>query len=365
LRVAGAAQEIAVSKTYAATVLQPSTLAIGDAGIVRRGRLRSNAEHYAGLIRRIAAAEASRIFVLPQFAMQGSLGGLDAQGCIGASIDIPGPETDVLASAARDAGVYVAGASCERHMAFPGRYFQTGFLIGPDGALAMIARKLYAMTRKTRPGDVLDTYLEVFGADSLFPVAQTPLGRIGLVVGGDLNWPEVPRCLALRGAELLLNPVCAGPTFDHLSRAGGEVVARARAFENLAYVLTANMGTVEGDPTTPPPPWCVSRIVDFNGAEVALASAGADRWCTATLDLAAMRALRSRPTANFIAQLQPSLHAAEFARTDLWPANAFADGSPPSTERLIELERSSWTRLNERLRGTTHPPLHPDPMPSR
>ena len=65
-------------------------------------------------------------------------------------------------------------------------------------------------------------------------VAPTPLGRIGLTVCYDLRFPELYRKLASLGAEVITIPA-AFTLFtgkDHW-----EVLVRARAIENLAYVI--------------------------------------------------------------------------------------------------------------------------------
>jgi predicted amidohydrolase len=84
----------------------------------------------------------------------------------------------------------------------------------PDGAR-------YAESEVVIPGDKV-------------VVAPTPLGRIGLTVCYDLRFPELYRKLASLGAEVITIPA-AFTLFtgkDHW-----EVLIRARAIENLAYVI--------------------------------------------------------------------------------------------------------------------------------
>ena len=65
-------------------------------------------------------------------------------------------------------------------------------------------------------------------------VVDTPAGRLGLSVCYDLRFPELYRALAARGAEVLAVPSAfTQPT----GAAHWEVLLRARAIENLCYVV--------------------------------------------------------------------------------------------------------------------------------
>lgn len=70
-------------------------------------------------------------------------------------------------------------------------------------------------------------------------VVDTPVGRVGLTVCYDLRFPELYRQLVLRGAELLSVP----SAFTAVTGAAHwEVLLRARAIENLCYVIAPNQG---------------------------------------------------------------------------------------------------------------------------
>jgi predicted amidohydrolase len=72
-------------------------------------------------------------------------------------------------------------------------------------------------------------------------VVDTPIGRVGLSVCYDLRFPELYRILAQQGAEIFSIP-------SAFTKATGEchweVLLRARAIENLCYVLAPNQGGV-------------------------------------------------------------------------------------------------------------------------
>src|SRR5690606_15765827 len=72
-------------------------------------------------------------------------------------------------------------------------------------------------------------------------VVATPIGRLGLSVCYDVRFPELFRSLQAQGAEVFSVPSAfTAPT----GRAHWELLLRARAVENLCYVLAAAQGGV-------------------------------------------------------------------------------------------------------------------------
>jgi deaminated glutathione amidase len=70
-------------------------------------------------------------------------------------------------------------------------------------------------------------------------VADTPFGRLGLAVCYDLRFPELFRAMLDRGAELVAVPAA----FTAITgKAHWEILVRARAIENLIYVVAAAQG---------------------------------------------------------------------------------------------------------------------------
>ncbi|MFZ3451713.1 nitrilase-related carbon-nitrogen hydrolase [Arthrobacter sp. 7Tela_A1] len=76
-----------------------------------------------------------------------------------------------------------------------GAYFNTTWLVGPDGGTSARYRKTHLEPAEgwATPGDDLT-------------VAQTALGRIGFMTGSEVWFPEVARVLTVRGAELIVHP---------------------------------------------------------------------------------------------------------------------------------------------------------------
>lgn len=68
-------------------------------------------------------------------------------------------------------------------------------------------------------------------------IVDTPIGRVGLTICYDLRFPELFRALAQQGVDVFLVPAAF---MAHTGQAHWEVLLRARAIENTAYVVAAN-----------------------------------------------------------------------------------------------------------------------------
>ena len=151
-------------------------------------------------------------------------------------------------------------------------------------------------------------------AESLFPVVETEIGRLGAATCYDWLFPETTRALALNGAEVLIrvsaymDPWGATPPMDWWT-----LINRCRALENLAYVAAANQGARAE--YYPPFTWPGgSMIVDFDGRILSQADPGAgSKIVVGPIDLAALRAERRRRSGH-----QLLSHIRTEAYTDLY-----------------------------------------------
>ncbi|MBI5684949.1 MAG: carbon-nitrogen hydrolase family protein [Verrucomicrobia bacterium] len=106
-----------------------------------------------------------------------------------------------------------------------GKTFLTSYLIGPDGAVAGKYRKSHRLPD------------EAIALGDKLPVFDTPFGKVGLMIGTDLYWPEVPLVLALKGAELVL---CSSAPEPVPQSAPTDVLTRTRAFDDHVTFAYAN-----------------------------------------------------------------------------------------------------------------------------
>ena len=118
-------------------------------------------------------------------------------------------------------------------------------------------------------------------------IADTPVGRLGLSVCYDMRFPELYRELVLRGAEWLAMPAAfTVPT----GRAHWETLLRARAIENLCYVVApAQTGTHSSGRET----YGDSLIVDYWGQVLSRLAKGTG-VITAEIDLGKQAETRAR-----------------------------------------------------------------------
>lgn len=150
--------------------------------------------------------------------------------------DIPGPTSTRLGRLARQLGIHlVAGSFLERNSAV-GRAYNTSLLFGPAGELLARYRKMHLFDVDIAGAvSVRESDTRLRGDQVV--TAATPLGTVGLSICYDLRFPEFYRRLALAGAEVVAVP--SAFTF-RTGAAHWEILVRARAIENLVYIVAAN-----------------------------------------------------------------------------------------------------------------------------
>ena len=114
-----------------------------------------------------------------------------------------------------------------------GRFANRSFLISPNGDIAARYDKIHMFDVNVTETEV---YRESAGyrPGSAAVVAQTPFGNIGMTVCYDIRFPQLYRCLAQAGAQIITVPAA----FNHITGAAHwEPLLRARAIETGCYVL--------------------------------------------------------------------------------------------------------------------------------
>jgi predicted amidohydrolase len=252
-----------------------------------------------------------------------------------AAIDIDGPEYEALGKVATAQKLFLAGNAYERDRHFPGLYFQTSFVVAPSGEVVLRYRRLNSMFAPT-PHDVWTRYLDRYGIDGVFPVARTEIGNISAIASEEILYPEIARAHALRGAEVFVH---SSSEIGSPMETPKAIARRARAFENMAYIVSANTAGIEGAGLPLASADGNSQVLDYKGNVMAESNGGETFTAFADLDLAALRAQRRKPgMTNQLARQRLELFAATYAGS-VQPANALID--PAGGLRIPERDHFS------------------------
>ncbi|QAT87272.1 carbon-nitrogen family hydrolase [Corallococcus coralloides] len=151
---------------------------------------------------------------------------------------LDGPTLSRMAELARGTKTTLLAGSILEEGAPGGRLYNTSVLFGPDGARLAVYRKMHLFDVDVGDGATYQESAAVAPGTEVV-AADTVVGRLGMSVCYDLRFPELYRRLSKDGATLLAVPAAFTMMTgkDHW-----EVLLRARAIENQAYVLAPAQG---------------------------------------------------------------------------------------------------------------------------
>lgn len=152
--------------------------------------------------------------------------------------DGQGPIQDALGAWAQRLGITLVAGSVPLRGPEPDRVRAACLVYGPDGERIARYDKRHLFDVALANGD---GYQEsaTFAAGQSCIVADTPAGRLGLSICYDLRFPEHYRELVDQGAEILLAP---SAFTAQTGAAHWSVLTRARAIENLCYLIAPGQG---------------------------------------------------------------------------------------------------------------------------
>lgn len=254
-----------------------------------------------------------------------------------------GPEYAALGKLAEKLDIYLAGNAYESDEAFPGFYFQTSFIVAPDSKVILRYRRLISMFAPS-PHDVWEAYLDKYGLEGVFPVARTDIGNLACIASEEILYPEIARALALRGAEVFCH---SSSEIGSPLATNKDIAKQARAFENLAYVVSANTAGIAGTAMPLASADGNSQVVDWKGRVIAQSGDGETFTAFAGIDLAGLRKARRTPAmTNYLARQRPALFAAAYAAAAepfRGPDGMMAGGQPQVPDR------DYFTRAQEQI----------------
>jgi predicted amidohydrolase len=337
-------------------------------GVRQRSDIQRNLDHIAHLI--AAASWLSsldlpvRLIAIPEGALQGFTDEVFDLDHVTYSrqtaIDVPGPETRFLGDLAKHGNAFIIAQAKARHEEFPDRFFNIGFAIDPRGEIVLKHYKLatlYPVEHSVTPHDVWDRWIELYGRtlDAFYPVADTEIGRLGVLMANEGSYSENARGLAMNGAEVVYRAAYPHP---HTGNEFFEIQNRARALDNNFYVVAPNMGTyfLDADSDLPIDTFGgQSMVVDYRGRIVGQHRYGAgSSYVAGTIDVDALRDFRTRAQwDNWLKDLRTEIYQLIYEQP-VYPKNLYLDRAPMKhaefrekvIDRQIELlvERNIWKR---------------------
>jgi len=208
-----------------------------------------------------------------------------------------GPTVSRMREVAREHGIVLIVPWYEEEQ--PGVYYNTACVIEKDGTIL-------GKYRKTHIPHVGPCFWEKFyfkPGNLGYPVWDTSVGRIGLIICYDRHFPEVARELGLKGAELVFNP---SATVESLSKYLWELEQPAHAVANGFWIAASNRVGVEA-PLNNSKFYGSSYFCSPRGKIIAQASDSEDEVLVADLDLDEIREVRN--TWQFFRDRRPDAYA--------------------------------------------------------
>lgn len=188
--------------------------------------------HTAHALLHRAAQQGAQLAALPEnFALMGLS---DQDKLAVAETDGDGPLQSWLADTARELGLWIVAGTLPIRRTGEARVAAACLVVNARGERVARYDKIHLFDVEV--DDATRSYREsaTVAPGQQIVLVETPIGRLGLAICYDVRFPELFRSLSQRGAEVLVLPSAfTTPT----GRAHWQVLLRARAIENLCYLL--------------------------------------------------------------------------------------------------------------------------------
>ena len=311
-------------------------------GIRRRDDIKHNIEHLKSLTK--AAFWLSnldipvRLLAIPEGALMGfndEVLDLDhvqyAREC---AIDLPGRETEALGALARQYNAFIMAQAKARHPDWKDRFFNVGFILDPRGEIILRHYKvspLFPVEHSVCPHDIFDWWVEKYGLtlEAFWPVVDTEIGRLGIMMANEGSYPENARALAMNGAEVVYRGSYPHPaTGNELF----EIQSRARALDNNMYIVAPNLGSYYLYPDSDLPIDTFggrSFVINHRGQIVGKQEyGGTSTYVAGVIDIEALRYHRDNAQwDNWMKDLRTELYQILY-KDPIYPRNLYLDRAP-------------------------------------
>lgn len=244
------------------------------------------------------------------------------------AMEVPGEETEALGKKAKEYGCYIAFGTYVRNDDWPNHLLLIGVLIGPDGEVAAQHWKIHNVRLSptwtmftTSVWDVLDQFIEMYGADAVLPIAHTDIGNLSLTVSP--YDPDIHRVLAIKGAEVCVRFSSGGFRAED---------SKSAALFNRNYVITINQSLSPDQPGFPA--YSGAGGTSFYGPfgrEVDMAESIHEEFITGSIPIAQFRKTHQIPDIP-MAMLMPVYEQYQPPN----PPNLMADYLPETSEEAAQ-----------------------------
>lgn len=237
-------------------------------GPLTAASIEANIAKSIDFIERCVASTGAELVVLPETVTTGFTPGISPDELWDLVDGIPGRLTTPLCDLAASLGIHLIHTTYERGEK-RGEVYNSSILIGPKG-------EILARYRKTHPfcGELLSLGGWVIPGDQV-AVVDTELGKIGMIICFDGDYPELSRIQALLGAEIIARPSALLRSADIW-----ELTNRARAYDNHVFLIGANAVGVDPVGTL----YFGNSMIVTPIAEVIARAATHEGWVSARLD---------------------------------------------------------------------------------
>jgi len=180
-----------------------------------------------------AAEQGARLVVLPEFF---AIMGMKEQDKVAVrEIAGTGPIQKFLSDTARQHKIWLVGGSIPLAASVPDKVLNSCLVFNDEGQQVARYDKIHLFNLSM--GNESYDEAQTIEAGNQVVVVDTPFGRIGLAICYDLRFPELFR--AMKEVDLIVLPAAFTETTGKMH---WEILVRARAIENLAYVIASAQG---------------------------------------------------------------------------------------------------------------------------
>lgn len=291
-----------------------------------------------------------RLLVFSEFCLTAVPESRTLRGYINLASEIPGPVSELIGERTKRHGIYVACNTFEYDAAWPERVFNCSFIVGPEGDVVLKYRKLNdsqnGIPCSSNPGDFWRRYIDFYGGpEALFPVVDTPLGRLACITCYDIRFAEVARCLALRGAEVLVH-CTAEPSGEVAWRSSWDAAKQVRAWENQCYLVSTNNGRTLGGLRPEFRQRGLSRVFGPDGALLAVTDNPGEDVTAARIDIESLRRDRvQRVGMNVPATSRFRTYLPIYEKYEAWPVDCYGDRPMQNNREAFPHQRAALERL--------------------